>query len=217
MTMSTACSRFSEPTARIIAPDRTGSAPRYELERVSADGVPVFLLHNPGDPNKAFADSYTNPRVEEAFRAVLAEWQPDAVHFTYLLWGLSVRMPAICRELGVPSVLTLTDYGLLCHRGQMFDWRLERCFGPHPPAACARCIREPSRFDGTLPWILARRLSVRVLAAVGGAGRVVTTSDLERRVSEHRLGIVEGFTKKYRLKRLIYCEETSDVQAALAR
>ena len=42
------------------------------------------------------------------------------------------------------------------------------------------------------------------------------TSDLERRVFEHRQGVVEGFTKKYNCHRLVYCESTDDI-AAIAR
>ncbi len=43
------------------------------------------------------------------------------------------------------------------------------------------------------------------------------TSDLQRRVYEHKNRLIEGFTKKYNITRLIYFEETSDVQVALAR
>ncbi len=43
------------------------------------------------------------------------------------------------------------------------------------------------------------------------------TNDLERRVYEHKAGIVPGFTTRYGLKRLVYFEETIDVFAAIAR
>lgn len=43
------------------------------------------------------------------------------------------------------------------------------------------------------------------------------TNDLERRVFEHRQGIVDGFTKKYGVKRLVYFEETNDVTSAIVR
>ncbi|HEY5641178.1 MAG TPA: GIY-YIG nuclease family protein [Dehalococcoidia bacterium] len=64
---------------------------------------------------------------------------------------------------------------------------------------------------------MGRTYHVYILTNNSGTLYVGVTNDLERRVGEHRLGIVEGFTKKYRLKRLIYCEETDDVRAALAR
>jgi len=43
------------------------------------------------------------------------------------------------------------------------------------------------------------------------------TSDIARRVSAHKSGAVEGFTKKYNLHKLIYCETTENVHSALTR
>jgi putative endonuclease len=43
------------------------------------------------------------------------------------------------------------------------------------------------------------------------------TSDLIRRVTQHRTGIVEGFSKQYRLKMLVYYEEGVDVFSAIQR
>ena len=43
------------------------------------------------------------------------------------------------------------------------------------------------------------------------------TGNLERRMTEHKNGLVEGFTKKYNLKKLVYVEETGTVYDALAR
>jgi putative endonuclease len=46
---------------------------------------------------------------------------------------------------------------------------------------------------------------------------VGVTSDLARRAWEHREGIVEGFTKRYRLKRLVYAERHDDIRYAIQR
>ena len=46
---------------------------------------------------------------------------------------------------------------------------------------------------------------------------VGVTSDLERRVVEHREGLVPGFTKRYGLKRLVYAEPHDDITAAIQR
>ena len=43
------------------------------------------------------------------------------------------------------------------------------------------------------------------------------TNNLERRVYEHKHGVVEGFTKKYTLVTLVYYETTGDVRSAIAR
>jgi putative endonuclease len=43
------------------------------------------------------------------------------------------------------------------------------------------------------------------------------TNNLERRVYEHKHKLVAGFTSKYNITKLVYYEETNDVQAALTR
>jgi putative endonuclease len=43
------------------------------------------------------------------------------------------------------------------------------------------------------------------------------TSDLAKRVWEHREGVVDGFTKRYGLKRLVYFERYADIRAAIQR
>src|ERR1700749_2413334 len=46
---------------------------------------------------------------------------------------------------------------------------------------------------------------------------VGVTSDLVRRVFEHRSGFVKGFTKRYDLKRLVYFEQFATIQDAIQR
>ena len=43
------------------------------------------------------------------------------------------------------------------------------------------------------------------------------TNNLERRLYEHKNKLVNGFTKKYNIIKLVYFEETSDVNTALSR
>jgi len=43
------------------------------------------------------------------------------------------------------------------------------------------------------------------------------TNDLKRRVYEHKEKLVEGFTKKYNITKLVYYEVTDDVRSAILR
>ena len=43
------------------------------------------------------------------------------------------------------------------------------------------------------------------------------TNDLIRRVYEHKNKMIDGFTKKYNITKLVYYEETNDIQAAIAK
>ncbi len=43
------------------------------------------------------------------------------------------------------------------------------------------------------------------------------TNSLERRVYEHKHRLIEGFTSRYNINRLVYCEVFNDVKEAIAR
>ena len=43
------------------------------------------------------------------------------------------------------------------------------------------------------------------------------TNDLQRRLYEHKNELVDGFTKKYNVHKLVYFEQTNDVYSAISR
>ena len=43
------------------------------------------------------------------------------------------------------------------------------------------------------------------------------TGNLVRRLYEHKNGLVDGFTKKYNVHKLVYYENTNDVYSAISR
>ena len=51
----------------------------------------------------------------------------------------------------------------------------------------------------------------------GNALYIGVTNDLIRRVKEHKLGEIKGFTQKYKCKKLVYFEEYHDVNDAIRR
>jgi putative endonuclease len=63
-----------------------------------------------------------------------------------------------------------------------------------------------------------RHFYVYILASkVGGTLYVGVTNDLMRRVAEHRLKVMEGFTEKYDVVRLVYFEQFDDSENAIRR
>ncbi len=58
---------------------------------------------------------------------------------------------------------------------------------------------------------------VYILASHKRTLYVGTTSNLERRMYEHRNKLIEGFTKRYNITQLVYYEQTNDVMAAIER
>jgi putative endonuclease len=64
----------------------------------------------------------------------------------------------------------------------------------------------------------SRNIYVYILASkIGGTLYIGVTNDLVRRVAEHRLKIVGGFTEKYGVARLVYFEQFDDPENAIKR
>jgi putative endonuclease len=58
---------------------------------------------------------------------------------------------------------------------------------------------------------------VYIITTVSGTLYTGVTNDLKRRVYEHKHKLVEGFTNRYNLTRVVYYEVTNDMKSALTR
>jgi putative endonuclease len=63
----------------------------------------------------------------------------------------------------------------------------------------------------------SRRYYVYIMTNPSRTLYVGVTNDLERRVNQHKLRKIPGFTAKYNITELVYYEETGDVLEAIAR
>jgi putative endonuclease len=79
----------------------------------------------------------------------------------------------------------------------------------HESIAAQRRPPQCPRMDGAWVYIMTNRPNGTLYTGV--------TSDLARRAWEHREGVADGFTKRYRLKKLVYVERFYDIQAAIQR
>ncbi len=64
---------------------------------------------------------------------------------------------------------------------------------------------------------MARQYYVYILTNHSRTLYVGVTSDLEKRVSQHKQKLVPGFTARYNIDRLVCYETSSDIGAAIAR
>ena len=62
-----------------------------------------------------------------------------------------------------------------------------------------------------------RQYYVYIVTNKSGTLYIGITKDLQRRIFEHKSKLVEGFTKKYNVTRLVYYEVTDDARAAITR
>ncbi len=64
---------------------------------------------------------------------------------------------------------------------------------------------------------MERRAYVYILGSKSLTLYVGVTSDLERRIYEHKTKAVKGFTSRYNIDRLLSFEEGGEITAAIAR
>jgi putative endonuclease len=65
---------------------------------------------------------------------------------------------------------------------------------------------------------MAKEFWVYILSSKrNGALYIGVTSDLAQRVWQHKNKMVEGFTLKYNVDKLVYCEPFADAESAIAR
>ena len=64
---------------------------------------------------------------------------------------------------------------------------------------------------------MSHKYFVYVMSSKSGVLYIGSTNDLERRVFEHKQGLIEGFTKKYKVTRLVYVEEFDGPAEMVAR
>src|ERR1700676_4548524 len=64
---------------------------------------------------------------------------------------------------------------------------------------------------------MTRTYWIYILASRSRNLYVGVTSDLQRRMIEHRQELVPGFTSRYKIFRLVHCEQFADVRDAISR
>ena len=138
--------------------------------REDYEGVPTLrvirnLFHD--DLRTTFVDE----RVERVFvREVLDGFGPDIVHPHHLI-HLSMGIPKLCNERGVPVAMTLHDYWLECPRfGRLLSWGEHIC-EVVDAERCSRCLQ-------TFSWRNPPKLRA-VAAALRGVRRL-TGLDAQR-------------------------------------
>ncbi len=62
-----------------------------------------------------------------------------------------------------------------------------------------------------------KRSYVYIMAGKSAVLYTGVTNNLERRVLEHKRKLISGFTDRYNVDRLVYCEDWGNIRDAIAR
>jgi glycosyltransferase involved in cell wall biosynthesis len=136
------CLRAGGHAVHVMHGEDAGS---WGVKRRECDGVPCTVVCKPSRFSRRWLGEEADARVEGVFREVLQEFQPDVVHVNHLL-GLSLNLPQIADDAGVPVVFTLHDYWLHCVRLQYLMPGNIRCDGPDSRKCGACCRKLYARF-----------------------------------------------------------------------
>jgi GT2 family glycosyltransferase/glycosyltransferase involved in cell wall biosynthesis len=123
----------------------TGPDGSVAWEDDTYDGIAVrrlsFNLAATPDP---FRWEYDNPWIAHHLREFLSKHGPDVFHLIggYLMSGRALR---VAHRLGIPTVVTLTDFWFLCPRISMLRSDGQVSNLPIKAATCARCLGEEKR------------------------------------------------------------------------
>lgn len=121
---------------------RTGDGPALKWTDDIYEGIPVrrFSVHK-SVTFGPFTWQYNNPVIGEHFRDLFAQDRPDIFHLIsgYLI---SASPLLLAKELGIPTIVTLTDFWFLCPRFNMLrsDGKISTL--PIHPEVCVRCMAE---------------------------------------------------------------------------
>lgn len=165
----------------------------FHVERTAHEGVPVVEIHfNLSVTEQPARAEYDNPFPAAAVRAELERFRPDVVHVLHAM-KLSGAAVQACVDAGVPVILTLCDFWLLCPRHTLLQPDGTVCTGPDAPLKCVPCLRDlhgfpPAPVDeaGRKAWaadLQAIRGRTDFLRHVSlGAWRIIALSHFQKRL-----------------------------------
>ncbi len=151
-------------------PARPGLADSQRFDAYEYEGIQVHrFMHDAapmGEQSNVAEAEYNNLFFARWFRGYLEAFKPDIAHFFHL-GLLSASAIDVCHKLGVPMVMTPTDFWLICPNNQLRLPDNSLCKGPDPdgvnclkhavsnnqPRSVARVFnRLPRRVVSTMIW-----------------------------------------------------------------
>lgn len=152
-------------------PARPGLEDSQRFDTYEYEGLQVHrFMHDAapmGEQSNVAEAEYNNLFFARWFRGYLAQFRPNIAHFFHL-GLLSASAIDACHELGIPMVMTPTDFWLICPNNQLRLPDNSPCNGPDPDAV--NCMKHAVNNSQPQPisWVF-NRLPHRVVSTLIGA------------------------------------------------
>jgi len=122
----------------VITTDDDGARRPFSIREAVQDGLSVWSIAHPRVARTP-DDSLGRDEVLDSFDEIVKRVGPEVVHFQHLMY-IGLEAAARTRAHGIPSLMTLHEYWLLCARGgQMRRADGEICASAEVEQ-CARCL-----------------------------------------------------------------------------
>lgn len=190
----------------VLAREADNKKDDCEVRQETIDGLQLVWINNTFRSVRSFEGTYRNQALGAVAARVIDEVAPDVAHVHHLT-GLSTTIIESLAKRGIRCVVTLHDYWLMCHRGQLLDTSYQVCSGPGAEGchACLGSVGGAGRVSFAGAAVvrgLQRRLpaasgrQVRRVAEWGGAlmSRAGEAENQERRRLDHMREICGGVT-----------------------
>ncbi len=127
--------RFSD-SVTILARENDRARPEYQVrDEWREDGLRIVWVNNTFRNSASFQDTYRNQTIGQLACRLMDEMRPDVAHVHHLTC-LSTTIVESLAARSIPCILTLHDYWMMCHRGQLLDTNYRLCAGPRECSAC---------------------------------------------------------------------------------
>src|SRR5262249_15654800 len=122
----------------VVTRDADPDRDEYDVRIDGRNGLTVASINNTFAAVRSVEDSYRNETIGRLAAALIDDFKADVAHIHHLTC-LSTTIVRALADRGIPIVLTLHDYWLMCHRGQLLDRDYQACDGPGADG-CDACL-----------------------------------------------------------------------------
>jgi len=190
----------------VLTREHDPAKPEYSMRKEQMDGLQVVRINNTFRDARTFEDTYRNDTIDGLAANVIDDFRPDVAHIHHLTC-LSTGIVGQLVARRIPRFLTLHDYWLICHRGQLLDVNYQCCANTTRDAAvmCSECldaaVASPAGFVGARvframvqhapgPAALLRRSGLRFAKALGA-----DTDGVAARRTSHMKDVCDNITQ----------------------
>jgi GT2 family glycosyltransferase/glycosyltransferase involved in cell wall biosynthesis len=191
----------------VLTREQDPSRPDYSTRTTARAGIRIVWINNTFRQARSFAGTYRNDSIDAIAAGLIDDFAPDVAHIHHLTC-LSTGIVDALATRHVPVFMTLHDYWLICHRGQLLDDRYRVCAGPEP-SGCANCLGAAAgigaagfagaaamrTFAGRLPPMISQRLMSRARRISSGLSSDRRASSEARRRLEHMREVCARVTR----------------------